>query len=139
MPKSSQHPRNNLNVFCSSSTAGPVTLSFPASVEQEHMSSAAPIPFSSALPPQSECTFAFHSSSAHIVARSSVPTSLTIVGPDLVVSRDTFPAGNLHHSSQPTTDINEETVFLTIATQNQVSTEISMIAKICSGYSVSLG
>jgi hypothetical protein len=129
MPKSSQHPQHAL-LSCNSSTAGPVTSSFPASIEQEHMSSAAPVHFTCALPLISECTFAFYSSFAHIETRSSVTVTLSIVGPDLVVSKDAFPAGSLTIPSTPNTDVKGETVFLTMAIQNQVSTEITMIAEI---------
>jgi hypothetical protein len=128
MPQA-RHPRISLDVFCRFSPAGPVT-SFPAIVELEHMSSAAPIYFTCDLPSVSECTFAFYSRSV-IATRSSVTIPLTIVGPDLVVSRDTFPAGRLTIPSTPTTDVNGETVFLTIATQNQVCTEISMQQRCC--------
>jgi hypothetical protein len=129
MPKSSQHPQHAL-VSCSFSTAGPVTSSFPASTEQEHMSSAAPTRFTCALPSISECTFAFDSSFAHIETRSSVTVTVSIVGPDLVVSKDTFPAGSLTNPSTPNKDVKDETVYLTMAIQNQVSTEISMIAEL---------
>jgi hypothetical protein len=119
MPKSSQHPQHAL-ISCSFSTAGPVTSSFPASIEQEHMSSAAPTRFTCALPSVSECTFAFYSSFAHIETRSSVTVKVSIVRPDLVVSKDAFPAGSLTIPSTPNTDVNDETVFLTMAIQNQV-------------------
>jgi hypothetical protein len=127
MPKSSQHLQHAL-VYCSFSTAGPVTSSFPASMVQEHMSSAAPTRFICALPSVSECTFAFYSSFAHIETRSSVTVTLSIVRLDLVVFKDAFPAGSFTIPSTPNTDVNDETV--TMAIQNQVSTEISMIAEI---------
>jgi hypothetical protein len=129
MPKSSQHPQHPL-VSCSFSTAGPVTSSCPVSLEKEHMSSAALTQFTCAMPSVIECTIAFDPSFAHFDARSSIIVTLSIVGPDLVVSRDAFPAGSLTITITPTTDVNDETVFLTMAIQNQVSIEIIMIAEI---------
>ncbi|HEV2120750.1 MAG TPA: hypothetical protein VGS11_11710 [Candidatus Bathyarchaeia archaeon] len=93
------------------------------------MSSAAPTNFTSAPPLVSECTSNFYCASVHTRARSITKT-LTIIEPDLVVSKDAFPEGKLTIPSTPTTDANDETVFLTIATQNQVPTETSIIAKI---------
>jgi hypothetical protein len=55
---------------------------------------------------------------------------VSIVGPDLVVSKDTFPAESLTNPSTPNKDVKDETVYLTMAIQNQVSTEISMIAEL---------
>jgi hypothetical protein len=138
MPKSSQHPQHP-PVPCSFTTAGPITSSCPASLEQEHMSSAALTQFTCALPSVTECTLAFYSKFAHFETRNSVNTALSIVRPDLVVSKDTFPAGRLTNPKTPTTDVNDETVFLTLAVPNQVSTEIRMLEEIIAiWYSVSI-
>jgi len=126
MPKSSQHPQHPL-VSCSFSTAGPVTSSCPVSLEKEHMSSAALTQFTCAMPSVIECTLAFYPSFAHLETRSSIIATLSIVRPNLVVSKEIFPAESLTIPMTPTTDINDEPVFLTIVIPNQVSTEIGTI------------
>jgi hypothetical protein len=128
MPKSSQQPQHTL-VSRSLSTAGPVTPPFPAPVEQNHFSSAAPTQFTSALLSDNEYTSAFHSRFAHIETRSSVVITPSIVGPDLVASKDHFPAGNITIPVTPITDANDETAVMTIAIHNQVSSKISMRSK----------
>jgi hypothetical protein len=90
------------------------------------MSSAAPVHFTRALPSISECAFSPYIASAHIETRSSFSVALTIVRPDLVVFKDNFHAGNITSPSAPITATSGETVFLTIASQNQVYTEIEL-------------
>jgi hypothetical protein len=102
------------------------------------MSSAAPVNFTSALPSVSECTFSRYLASAHIETRSSVIVTLTIVEPDLVDSKQRFPAGSIANPSALITAFIEETVYLIIASQNQVYTEIGIMAKMMQyGYKVS--
>ena len=111
MPKLSQHPEHTLG-SCSLSTAGLVTPTFPAALEQKHGSSVAPTRFTSARPSVGKCTPAFYSNLAHTETRSSIIITLSIVGPDLAVSKDNFPTGSLTISITSTTDFNDQTSIL---------------------------
>jgi hypothetical protein len=131
MPKFSQRQRYTLAILCSLLIAGLALLSFPAPAEQDVTTYSTP-PNYSASALQSVIGYALsgYYASAHITAGHTVTVTLTLVETDLVIFTSTFPAGTFDIPSTPITAANGGTVFLTIESQNQVFTQMNVVAKI---------
>jgi hypothetical protein len=131
MPKFSQRQRYTLAVLCSLLIAGLVLLSFPAPAEQDVSTYSTPSNYSaSALQSVIGYALSGYYASAHITSGHSVTVTLTLVETDLVIFASTFPAGTFDIPNTPITAANGGTVFLTIASQNQVFTQMNVVAKI---------
>jgi len=68
--------------------------------------------------------------SAHITTGNTVIVTLKLVETGLVIFTSTFPAGTFDIPNTPITASNGGTIFLTIASQNQVFTQMNVVAKI---------
>ncbi len=68
--------------------------------------------------------------SAHITTGNTARLTLTLVETDLVIFSSTFPAGTFDIPNTPITAANGGTVFLTITSQNQVFTQMNVVATI---------
>jgi len=131
MPKFSQRQRYTLAILCSLLIAGLVLLSFPAPAEQDIATYSTPANSSaSALESVIGYALSGYYASAHITAGHTVTVTLTLIETDLVIFTGTFPAGTFDIPNTPITAANGGTVFLTIASQNQVFTQMNVVAKI---------
>src|SRR6266699_1744174 len=131
MPKFSQRQRYTLAILCSLLIAGLILLSFPAPAEQDVTSYSTPSNFSaSALQSVIGYALSGYYVSAHITAGHTVTVTLTLVETDLVIFTSTFPAGTFDIPNTPITAANGGTVFLTITSQNQVFTQMNVVATI---------
>ena len=131
MPKFSQRQRYTVALLCSLLIAGLVLLSFPAPAEQDVSTYSTPSNYSaSALQSVIGYALSGYYASAHITTGHSVTVTLTLVETGLVIFTSTFPAGTFDIPNTPITAANGGTVFLTIASQNQVFTQMNVMAKI---------
>ena len=131
MPKFSQRQRYTLAVLCSLLIAGLVLLSFPAPAEQNVATYSTPANYSaSALQTVIGYALSGYYASAHITTGNTATVTLTLVETNLVIFTSTFPAGTFDIPSTPITAANGGTVFLTITSQNQVFTQMNVVAKI---------
>src|SRR5215831_10011507 len=131
MPKFSQRQRYTLAILCSLLIAGLVLLSSPAPANQDVSTYSTP-PNYSASALQSVIGYALsgYYASAHVTAGNTVTVKLTLVETDLVIFTSTFPAGTFDIPTTPITAANGGTVFLTITSQNQVFTQMNVVARI---------
>jgi hypothetical protein len=131
MPKFSQRQRYTLAILCSLLIAGLVLLSFPAPAEQDVAIYSTPIGYStSALQKVIGYALSGYYASAHITTENTATVTLTLVESYLVIFTRTFPAGTFDIPNTPITAANGGTVFLTITSQNQVITQMNVVAKI---------
>ena len=130
MPKFSQRQRYTLAILCSLLVAGLVLLSFPAPVEQDVATYSASNYSVSALQSVIGYALSGYYASAHVTTGNTVTVTLKLVETYLVIFTSTFPAGTFDIPSTPITAANGGTVFLTIVSQNQVFTQINVVAKI---------
>ena len=132
MPKFSQRQRYTVALLCSLLIAGLVLLSFPAPAEQDVSTYSTPPSFPPTNSLQSVIGYALsgYYTSAHITTGHTVTVTLTLVETGLVIFTSTFPAGTFDIPNTPITAANGGTVFLTIASQNQVFTQMNVVAKI---------
>ncbi len=132
MPKFSQRQRYTLALLCSLLIAGLVLLSFPAPAEQyvATYSTPANFPMTNSLQAVIGYALSGYYVSAHITTGNTARLTLTLVETDLVIFTSTFPAGTFDIPNTPITAANGGTVFLTITSQNQVFTQINVVAKI---------
>src|SRR5207302_3392248 len=131
MPKFSQRQRYTLAVLCSLLIAGLVLLSFPAPAEQNVATYSTPDNYSaSALQTVIGYALSGYYASAQITTGNAATVTLTLVETDLVIFTSTFPAGTFEIPCTPITAANGGTVFLTVTSQKQVFTQMSVVAKI---------
>jgi hypothetical protein len=108
-----------------------VLLSYPAPAEQDISTYTTPANYSaSALQTVIGYALSGYFASAHITTGNAVTVKLTLVETDLEIFTSTFPAGTFDIPSTPITSANGGTVFLTITSQSQVFTSMSVVAKI---------
>ena len=132
MPKFSQRQRYTLALLCSLLIAGLVLLSFPAPAEQNVATYSTPANFPMTNSLQTVIGYALsgYYASAHITTGNTATVTLTLVETHLVIFTSTFPAGTFDIPNTPITAANGGTVFLTIESQNQVFTQMNVVAKI---------
>jgi hypothetical protein len=131
LPKFSQRQRYTLAVLCSLLIAGLVLLSYPSPTEENIATYSTPPNLSTNYISQ-EIAYALNGyyATAHVIAGNTVTVTLTLIESDLVIFKGTFPAGTFDIPNTPITAANGGTVFLTVASQNQVFTQINVVARV---------
>ena len=132
MPRIRQRQRYTLAVLCSLLIAGLVLLSFPAPAEQDVATYSTPpnVPPTNALEVAIGYALSGYYASAHITSGSVATVTVKLVETGMVIFTSTFPAGTFDIPNTPITATNGGTVFLTVTSQGQVFTQMSVVAKI---------
>ena len=132
MPRIRQRQRYTLAFLCSLLIAGLVLLSFPAPAEQDVAIYSTPpnVPPTNALEVAIGYALSGYYASAHITSGNVATVTVKLVETGTVIFTSTFPAGTYDIPNTPITAVNGGTVFLTVTSQGQVFTQMSVVAKI---------